>query len=144
MSARQLKRQQSCGPREAASERDKLACAAGSATRMDTFTVPVSLVPIRKNAVPHGTRRRGPQALHVALVVNQVLPRGNEFGACVPPLSHKQITHLLRIAFMGIACPFARHARSPVVLAHVQLACSPVARRGLGERFLLPGATLGG
>src|ERR1700693_2673113 len=139
-----LEQQQSCGSRKAASERDKLACTADAATKMDASTVAVKLAPIRKNAVPNETRPRGPQAFHAVLVLNQVLPDGNEFGIGVPPLSHKQITHLLRIAVMGITCRFARHARSPAVLARLHPACSPVARRGLGERFLLPAALLVG
>ena len=35
----------------------------------------------------------------------------------MPPLSHKQFPHWLRIAFIGVARAFARHARSPAVSA---------------------------
>jgi hypothetical protein len=79
------------------------------------------LAPLRKNVVSHGTCLRRSQAPHVSLVLNQVLLAGNEFAVHVPPLSHKQITHLFRIAAMGIACAFAQHARSPEVSARLQL-----------------------
>jgi hypothetical protein len=82
----------------------------GGRGHQSAATVTTTLAPNFKNAVSRGTRLHGLQALHVALVVNQVLLRGNEFGTCVPPLSHKQITHLSRIAFMGI-CVHVRAAR---------------------------------
>jgi hypothetical protein len=62
-----------------------------------------------------------PQASHVHLVLNQVLLAGNEFTVQVPPLSHKQISHLLRIAVMGIACALAQHARSSAVSGRLPL-----------------------
>jgi hypothetical protein len=86
---------------------------------MDAPEMAGKLVPIRKNVASHGTCLRRSQAPHVPLVLNQVLLSGNEFGACVPPLSHKQISHLLRIAVMGIACALAQHARSPAVSARL-------------------------
>jgi hypothetical protein len=102
-------------PRRDEPKRDKLACGTGAVMTMDAREMAGKLVPIHKNPVSHGTCLQRSQASHVPLVLNQVLLAGNEFGACVPPLSHKQITHLLRIAVMGIACALAQHARSPAV-----------------------------
>jgi hypothetical protein len=108
-------------PRRDEPKRDKLACGTGAVMTMDAPEMAGKLVPIRKKPVFHGICLQRSQAPHAPLVLNQVLLTGNEFGACVPPLSHKQISHLLRIAVMGIACALAQHARSSAVSGRLPL-----------------------
>src|SRR6185436_18060092 len=70
------------------------------------------------------------------LDVNYVLPAGNDISTPVPLLSHKQITHWLRIAFMGIACP-VRSARAVTCNSgRLQLAKrAPAASMGSAREF---------
>ena len=74
-----------------------------------------------------GNTRQAAQTAHALADVNHLWPVGNELETPVPPLSHKQFPHWLRIAFTGVA----RATRGvPHSQARLQPACNFPARRG--------------